>query len=73
MRIYKIGETSTSEETRINTMNGIEELGLTADNLVEMTGLSKATINKFLKGKTVAGRTICEIYYRVSKKYEEVR
>lgn len=73
MRIYKNGEMSTSEETYNSTMDGIKELCLTADDLIEMTGLSKATINKYLKGKRVGGNTICTVYNKVSKLYKEVK
>lgn len=73
MRIFENGEMSTEQETIEANMDGIQELGLTADDLVEMTGLTKATINKFLKGKRVGGNTICMIYNKVSKLYKEVR
>lgn len=73
MRIFENGEMSTEEETRVAGMDGIIELGLTADDLVEMTGLTKATINKYLKGKTVGGNTICTVYNKVSKLYKEVK
>lgn len=73
MRIFKNGESSTKEETITATMDGINELGLTADDLVEMTGLTKATINKYLKGKRVGGATICTVYNKVSKLYKEVK
>ena len=73
MRIFKNGEMSTQEETIQATMDGINELGLNADDLVEMTGLTKATINKFLKGKKVGGSTICTVYNKVSKLYKEVK
>lgn len=73
MRIFKNGESSTREELITATMDGINELGLTADDLVEMTGLSKVTINKFLKGKRVAGATECTIYNKVSKLYKELK
>lgn len=73
MRIFKNGEVSTNEETIVATMDGINELGLTADDLVEMTGLTKATINKYLKGKRVGGNTICTVYNKVSKLYKEVK
>ena len=70
MRLFKNGEMSTREELITAVFDGIKELNLTADNLVEMTGLSKATINKFLKGKNVAGRTECTIYNKVRELYE---
>lgn len=73
MEIYGIGHMGTSEETRSNTMKGIIELGLTTDDLVEMTGLKKPTINKYLKGKHVGGATICTVYNKVSKLYKEVK
>lgn len=69
MRIFKNGEFNTDEEIITATMDGINELGLTADDLVEMTGLTKATINKYLKGKRVGGETIC----KVSKLYKEAK
>lgn len=56
---------STQEETRQEAMDKINELGLTVDDIMELTGFSKATVNKFLKGKHVAGSTICEIRNRV--------
>ena len=73
MRIFKNGEMSTEEETITATMDGINELGLTCEDLVEMTGLSKATITKYLKGKRVGGETICRVYNKVSKLYREVK
>ena len=73
MRIFKNGEMSTREELVTATMDGIKELNLTADDLVEMTELTKVTINKFLKGKRVAGATECTIYNKVSKLYKEVK
>lgn len=73
MRIFKNGEMSTREETVKAIMDGINELNLTTDDLVEMTGFTKATINKFLKGKRVGGATECTIYNKVSKLYKEVK
>lgn len=73
MEIYGNAHMGTSEETRSNTMKGIIELGLTADDLVEMTELTKATINKYLKGKKVGGSTICTVYNKVSKLYKELK
>lgn len=74
MRIFKNGEMSTEEEVIIATMDGINELGLTVEDLMEMTGYTKATINKFLKGKSVGGgSTICTVYNKVSKLYKEVK
>ena len=73
MRIFKNGEMSTQEEMVKSIMDGINELNLTADDLVEMTGLTKPTINKFLKGKRVSGATECTIYNKVAKLYKEVK
>lgn len=73
MRIFKNGEMSTEEEVIVATMDGINELGLTVEDLMEMTGYTKATINKFLKGKRVGGSTICTVYNKVSKLYKEVK
>lgn len=73
MRIFKNGEMSTSEEVYAAGMEGVNELGLTADDLVEMTNLSKATITKYLKGKKVGGSTICTVYNKVSHLYKEVK
>lgn len=73
MRIFNNGEMSTNEEVIKAGMDGIKELGLTADDLVEMTGLSKQTISKYLRGKKVGGETICIVYNKVSKLYNEVK
>lgn len=64
---------TTDEELREITFEGINELGLTADDLVEMTGIKKPTINKYLKGKHVGGNTICTVYNNVRKLYREVK
>lgn len=42
------------------------ELGLTKDNLIDITGLSNSTITKFMKGKPVES-SIFKIYDRVIK------
>lgn len=73
MRIFNNGEMNTNEEVIKAGMDGIKELGLTANDLVEMTGLSKQTISKYLRGKRVGGETVCTIYNKVSKLYKEVK
>ena len=45
----------TCYEAREFAFEKVMELGLTANELVELTGLSKATIRKFLKGELVFG------------------
>lgn len=44
----------------------VNELGLTKDDLIKLTGLSNSTITKFMKGKFVDG-SICKIYDKVIK------
>lgn len=44
----------------------VNELGLTKDDLIKLTGLSNSTITKFMKGKLVDG-SICKIYDKVMK------
>lgn len=48
-------EPKTVYEARQFAFEKVEELGLTANELVELTGLSKSTIRKFLKGELVFG------------------
>ena len=43
----------TVYEAREFAFEKVTELGLTANELVEVTGLSKSTIRKFLKGELV--------------------
>lgn len=42
----------------------VNELGLTKDDLIKLTGLSNSTITKFMKGKPVDG-SVCKIYDKV--------
>lgn len=44
----------------------VNDLGLTKDEVIKLTGLSNATITKFMKGKSVEG-SICKIYDTVMK------
>ena len=52
MTVYDIQE---------QAINKVNELGLTIDDLVELTGLSKSTIKKFMKGEMVFN-SICKIW-----------
>ena len=52
MTVYDIQE---------QAINKVNELGLTIDDLVKLTGLSKATIKKFMKGEMVFN-SICKIW-----------
>lgn len=42
------------------------ELGLTKEDVINITGLSNSTITKFMKGKFVEN-SICKIYDKVMK------
>lgn len=62
-----------SEVTKMTTyelheiaLRKVNELGLTKEHLMRLTGLSNSTITKFLKGKMVDG-SICKIYDTVMK------
>ena len=44
----------------------VNDLGLTKDEVIKLTGLSNATITKFMNGKPVEG-SICKIYDTVMK------
>lgn len=44
----------------------VTELGLTKNEVIELTGLSNATITKFMKGKPVES-SICKIFDIVNK------
>lgn len=52
----------TNETLTIKAMDVINENHVTIDELVEMTGLTKATISKFVRGKKVGGNTICTVW-----------
>lgn len=56
----------TTYELHEMAMNKVNELGLTKEHLMILTGLSNSTITKFLKGKKVEG-SICKIYDTVMK------
>lgn len=57
MTTYELHEMATSK---------VNELGLRKEDLMILTGLSKSTITKFLKGKMVEG-SICKIYDTVMR------
>lgn len=52
----------TNETLTIKIMDVINEHGVTVEDLVEMTELSKATISKLVRGKKVGGNTICTVW-----------
>lgn len=56
----------TTYELHEMAMSKVDELGLTKEHLMILTGLSNSTITKFLKGKMVEG-SICKIYDTVMK------
>lgn len=56
----------TTYELQEMAINKVNELGLTKECLMKLTGLSNSTITKFLKGKMVEG-SICKIYDTVMK------
>lgn len=57
----------TNETLTIKAMDVINENGVNIDELVEMTGLNKATISKFVRGKKVGGTTICTVWNELKK------
>lgn len=60
-------EFKTTDDIREALMNVIDEKGLTAEDLIKITGYKKPTINKLIKGKHVGGLTICEVWNKVHK------
>lgn len=56
----------TTHELQEMAIKKVNELGLTKEHLMVLTGLSNSTITKFLKGKSVEG-SICKIYDTVMK------
>lgn len=56
----------TTYDLHEQAIKKVTELGLTKADLIELTGLSKSTITKFMKGKFVDG-SICKIYDKVIK------
>ena len=62
-----------SVEYRKETMSMINELGLTIDDLVEMTKYTKQHIERYMNFKSVASKTECKIWYKVSRLYKEVK
>lgn len=55
------------------TIEMINTLGLTVEEVTDLTGLSKATIKKLMKGGNVAGRTVRTVFGAVEHINEEVR
>lgn len=56
----------TTHELHEMAIKKVNDLGLTKEHLMVLTGLSNSTITKFLKGKSVEG-SICKIYDTVMK------
>lgn len=56
----------TTYELQEIALRKVNELGLTKEHLMILTGLSNSTITKFLKCKPVEG-SICKIYDSVMK------
>lgn len=56
----------TTYELHEMAIKKVNELGLTKEHLMILTGLSNSTITKFMKGKPVEG-SICKIYDKVMK------
>lgn len=56
----------TTYELHEMAIKKVNELGLTKEHLMVLTGLSNSTITKFMKGKPVEG-SICKIYNTVMK------
>ena len=60
-------------EYRKETIDMINALGLTANDLVEMTGYTKQHIEKFLAFGKVPSKTECRIWFKVKRLYREVK
>lgn len=60
-------------EYRKETIKMIDELGLTIDDLVEMTKYTKGHIERYMNFKSVAQKTECRIWFVVQRMYKEVR
>lgn len=56
----------TTYELHEMALSKVNELGLTKEDLMILTGLSNSTVTKFLKGKPVES-SICKIYDKVMK------
>lgn len=56
----------TTYDLHEQALKKVTELGLTKNDVIELTGLSNATITKFMKNKPVES-SICKIYDRVMK------
>ena len=63
----------TDMEFRKETINMINALGLTANDLVEMTKYTKRHIEKFLTYGKVSSKTEYRIWFKVKKLYKEVK
>lgn len=55
------------------TIEMINKLGLTVEEVMSLTDLSKATVNKFMKGGNVAGRTVCLIWDKTKVINEDLK
>lgn len=57
--------TTTQDELQKITLELIDELELSIEDIMSLTDLSKATIKKFMKNQRVAGATVCKIFDKV--------
>lgn len=60
-------------ELRKETITMINTLGLTADNLVDLTKYTKKHIEKFLNYGKVPSKTEYKIWFIVQRLYKEVQ
>ena len=58
---------------QLMTIEMINVLGLTVEDVMKLTDLSKATVNKFMKNGKVAGRTLCLIWDEVKVIDEDLK
>lgn len=56
----------TTYDLHKQAIKKVTELGLTKEELIKITGLSNATITKFMKGETVEN-SICKIFDKVNE------
>lgn len=61
--------TMTTDKTQKLTLELIEYLQLSVDDIMSLTDFSKATVKKFMKNQRVGGSTVCKIFDKVKVIY----
>lgn len=60
-------ELKTTDDIREALMTLIDNQGLTVDDLIDITGYKRQTINKLVKSKHVGGFTICDVWNKLQR------